>query len=136
MPSRDGLRMFRELNLPLNAWFYVREFVRATTNRTGIPKLVLKSLRRWNWKTLKNYRAVYLEKRLTRGHHLSLFYPIQPKGALLFTQVAVSANVDTVEAVNVYQPLFRAVQHLDALLCFRCLLKTISRAGSPQSSWG
>ena len=38
--------VFRELNLPLNVWPYVREFVHTTTSRMGLPALVLKSLKR------------------------------------------------------------------------------------------
>lgn len=44
--TKELFEVFRELNLPLNIWPYVREFVHATTNRMGLPSLVLRSLKR------------------------------------------------------------------------------------------
>lgn len=44
--TRDLFAIFKELNLPLNTWPYVREFVHGMTNRMGLPTLVLRSLKR------------------------------------------------------------------------------------------
>lgn len=47
IPMDDNIfSVFRELNLPLNVWPYVREFVHGTTSRMGLPALVLRSLKR------------------------------------------------------------------------------------------
>jgi hypothetical protein len=37
---------FRELNLPLNVWPYVREYIHSTTNRMGLPAVILRSVKR------------------------------------------------------------------------------------------
>lgn len=44
--TKDLFTVFKELNLPLNTWPYIREFVHGTTNRMGLPGLVLRSLKR------------------------------------------------------------------------------------------
>jgi hypothetical protein len=44
--NKETFEVFRDLNLPLNVWPYVREYVHATSNRMGLPPVVLRSIKR------------------------------------------------------------------------------------------
>lgn len=44
--TKELFEVFRDLNLPLNVWPYVREYVHSATHRMGLPTLVLRSLKR------------------------------------------------------------------------------------------